>query len=398
MPNRLKEKIRKDNGLINFLKIPKELIEEKYPQKNLMELDEKIAYYLTEEYTDDHNQSRLKSILKDTFYKIKPIIPRRIQIELRRKYMLFQKKTQFPSWPIDLSLYDTYKNGIKEIFKLANLNEIPFINFWPNNKRFTFVLTHDVETGIGQKNIWKIKEIEEELGFCSSWNFVPERYKVDERLIKKLKNSGFEIGIHGLKHDVKLFKNRKIFLKKVPKINYYLKKYNCLGFRSPMTLRNYEYMQNLNIKYDLSFFDSDIFEGQAGGTLSFHPFILGKFVELPYTLPQDFTLFILLGEKDDRIWENKMKVIKQFHGMVLMNTHPDYLIKKDLLKIYQEFLIKIKKVLDYWHALPKEVAEWWICRSKCVLKRSGDHWEIYPPLKEASIGTIRIEKGECIFS
>jgi peptidoglycan/xylan/chitin deacetylase (PgdA/CDA1 family) len=239
--------------------------------------------------------------LKDSFYKVKPLIPRLIQIGLRKRYLLFQKKTPFPSWPIDLSLYEIYKNGIKEIAKSANMNEIPFINFWPENKKFAFVLTYDVETGTGQKNIWRVKEIEEELGFRSSWNFVPERYPLDEGLIQELKTSGFEIGIHGLKHDEKLFKNRKYFLKKVPKINYYLKKYNCLGFRSPMTWRNYEYMQHLNIQYDLSFFDSDIFEGQAGGTLSFHPFVLGKFVELPYTLPQDFTLFILLGERDYKI-------------------------------------------------------------------------------------------------
>jgi hypothetical protein len=84
--------------------------------------------------------------------------------------------------------------------------------------------------------------------------------------------------------------------------------------------------------------------------------------------------------------------------MVLMNTHPDYLIKKDLLKIYREFLMKMKMAPGYWHALPKEVAEWWIGRANCLLQRSSDQWKITPPLKEASIGTIRIEGGESVFS
>jgi len=398
MSSILKEKIKKDNSLINFFKIPEELIGEKFGKDKLEEIDEKIVYYLTEEYMKAYNQSRFKAILRDAFYKVKPIIPRHIQIKLRKKYVHFQRKNQFPSWPIDLTLYDVYQKGIREVFNPSNFTEIPFINFWPNDKKFAVVLIHGVETAVGQENIWRVREIEEELGFRSSWNFVPERYELDEGLIQDLKNSGFEVGIHGLKHDGKLFKNKKVFLKRASKINYYIEKYNCLGFASPSTWRNYEYMQNLNMKYDLSFFDSDIFEGQAGGCLSFHPFFLCKFIELPYTMPQDHTLFFLIGEKDDKIWENKMKIIKQFQGMVLMNTHSDYLIKKNLLNIYKEFLMKIKNEHDYWHALPKDAAEWWRCRAKCNLKKINGEWKIHPPLAGASIGTIELKDREIIFS
>jgi len=358
MSNMLKEKIKKDNNLINFLKIPKELIEEKLDTINLEQIDERITYYLAEEYVKDYNRSHFEASLRNIFYKVKPLVPRHIQVRLRRKYLIFQKIKAFPSWPVDLHLYNTYQNAIKEIFKSTGLVEIPFINFWPNSKKFAVVLAHGVETSNGQKNIWKVKEIEEELNFRSVWNFVPERYKLDEELIQELKNNGFEIGIHGLKHDGKLFKNKKVFFKRVSKINYYLNKYNCLGFASPSTLRDISYMQNLAIKYDSSFFDSDIFEPQAGGCLSFHPFFIGKFIELPFTMPQDYTLFHLLGEKDDKIWENKMKIIKKFKGMVLLNTHPDYLIKDNILNIYKEFLIRIKEEDYYWHALPRDIAEY----------------------------------------
>src|SRR6516164_8618023 len=37
------------------------------------------------------------------------------------------------------------------------------------------------------------------------------------------------------------------------------------------------------------------------------------YVELPYTLPQDSTLFILLGEKTTNIWQRKLDWIAQ-HG------------------------------------------------------------------------------------
>jgi len=394
----LKDKIIEDNSLFNFFRIPEEIIENKHIEEKLKLFDEKILYYLAEEYIKDYNNSSFKIILKDIFYIIKPIIPRYIQIKLRKKYLRFQRKNQFPSWPIDLSLYEVYKNGIIEFFKLSAFTEIPFLNFWPNDNKFAVVLTHGVETASGQRNIWRIKEIEEELGFRSSWNFVPEKYKLNEGLIQELRNNGFEIGIHGLKHDGKLFKNKKVFLKRASKINYYLNKYNCLGFASPSTLRDISYMQNLDIKYDTSFFDSDIFEPQAGGCFSFHPFFLGKFIELPFTMPQDYTLFILLGEKDGNIWERKMNTIKMFSGMILLNTHPDYLIKNSFLNIYKEFLKKIKNERCYWHALPKEVAEWWAQRSNRKLKKIDGEWKIYPHLEGASIGKIRIKNGKLNFS
>ena len=68
MSHNLKEKIKKDNSFINFFKIPEELIGGKSGREKLEEIDEKIVYYLTEEYTNAYNQSRFKAILRDTFY------------------------------------------------------------------------------------------------------------------------------------------------------------------------------------------------------------------------------------------------------------------------------------------------------------------------------------------
>jgi len=400
MLDMLKEKIRDENSLINFLKIPKEISFNENNSQELKHIDEEIYYYLTEEYIKDCDSSKIRNIrniLRDVFYIIKPIIPKATQIKLRKKYLYFQKKSKCPSWPIDLTLYDTYKKGLEIIFKFTNLLEIPYINFWPNKKDFSFILTHGVETREGQNNIFKVKEVEQELGFRSSWYFVPEKYRIDEILVHNLINEGFEVGIHGLKHDGRLFKNKKIFLNRAPKINYYLKKYRCLGFASPSTFRNINFMQNFNIKYDLSFFDSDIFEPQAGGCLSLHPFHLGNFIELPLTMPQDHTLFYLLGERDGSIWVNKMKVIKKLKGMVLLNTHPDYLINNNLI-IYKEFLQKMKNESDCWHALAKEVADWWGERAKRSLKKIDEQWKIFPTLEGASIGTLQIKDGELNFS
>ena len=49
------------------------------------------------------------------------------------------------------------------------------------------------------------------------------------------------------------------------------------------------------------------------------------YVELPYTLPQDFTLFLLLREQTADVWLQKIDWIARHGGMALVNVHPDYL-------------------------------------------------------------------------
>jgi len=92
MEKSLKEKIKDDNAFCNFLKIPEEIINERSDRKELEQIDERIFYYLTEEYIKDCYKPQFWSILRNIFYIIKPIISRRTQLKLRKKYLFFQKK------------------------------------------------------------------------------------------------------------------------------------------------------------------------------------------------------------------------------------------------------------------------------------------------------------------
>jgi hypothetical protein len=122
-------------------------------------------------------------------------------------------------------------------------------------------------------------------------------------------------------------------------------------------------MQSLDIEYDLSFFDTDPYEPIPGGTMSLWPFIIGHFIELPYTLVQDYTLTSILGETSPRLWLEKVDFIKEYHGMALLNSHPDYLKDPNSFNIYTKFLESMKKTAEYWHALPRDVAHWWNLRA-----------------------------------
>jgi hypothetical protein len=49
--------------------------------------------------------------------------------------------------------------------------------------------------------------------------------------------------------------------------------------------------------------------------------------------------------------------------MALLNTHPDYLVNPNNLRIYTEFLKAMQNKSGYWQALPHEVSSWWKTRA-----------------------------------
>ena len=101
------------------------------------------------------------------------------------------------------------------------------------------------------------------------------------------------------------------------------------------------------------------------------------YVELPYTLPQDFTLFVLMREKAIDIWKKKLDWIAKKGGMALVTTHPDYMKFSDgrckqeeyPIEFYEELLdyVKDKYEYKYWNPLPKEMTQFW--RENMVGKR-----------------------------
>ncbi len=244
---------------------------------------------------------------------------------------------------------------------------------WPEGKKFALVLTHDVESAGGLAKCRQLMRLEKEHGFRSSFNFVPEGdYRVSSGLRGELELNGFEVGIHDLRHDGKLYWEEAI-QENARRINGYVKEWGVQGFRSAFMLHDLESLHALNIQYDASTFDTDPFEPQPDGVNTIFPFWVprtgGGYVELPYTLPQDSTLFLLLRETSNEIWKRKLAWIVKRGGMALVNVHPDYM---DFDKsgrrpaeypaaFYEEFLQHIRSEYGgmYWSALPREAAQWY---------------------------------------
>jgi hypothetical protein len=303
------------------------------------------------------------STAQRVYYSIKPAIPRALSRRLRRVYGPRRASALSLRWPIEPRYAHFQFLVIRHLLEIKGHATFPFLNFWPARHSYAFVLTHDVETAEGQAFAPAIADLESALGFRSSFNFVPERYRLDWGVIEDLRARGFEIGVHGLRHDGKLFFDRKEFISQASRINDYIRRFGAVGFRAPLMQRQPEWMQILDVEYDSSFFDTDPFEPITGGAMSVWPYWLGSFIELPYTLLQDHTLSSILGESSPRLWFDKLEFLRAMHGMALLCTHPDYLQNPRTWRLYSELLHVMNERADYYHALPMEVARWWRARS-----------------------------------
>jgi len=327
---------------------------------------------------------------KQFYYELRPLVPR----SLTRRARHMRSKGQASSYPLRWPIEDRYVQFLYQVLShvsaaaatcaTATLGDgaapgrLQHRSLWPYDARFAFVLTHDIERAEGQQFARTLADMDERYGFRSAFNFVLEDYAVDSSLVRELQQRGFEVGLHGLKHDGKLYASRAAFDRSARRINWCLQEWGAAGFRSPSTHRNPEWMQALEIQYDSSFFDTDPFEIMLGGTMSIWPFFCGHFVELPYTLLQDHTLLAVLGERTPKLWVDKVDFIAQWSGMALVNVHPDYMRYPAHRAVYEEFLQEMAGRVGQagvlpadsrpcWHALPREVASWWRERAEAGL-------------------------------
>jgi glycosyltransferase involved in cell wall biosynthesis len=303
-------------------------------------------------------------LTRHLYYRLKPYLPWRLRMAARRAVARVQRRRYAQTWPIN---------------ELAGVQPAGWPG-WPEGKKFALVLTHDVEGVYGLGKCRQLMDLETQMGLRSSFNFIPEgAYQVSAELREEVAARGFEVGVHDLRHDGKLYWRRSEFPENARSINRYLKDWRASGFRSGFMLHDRDCLNGLQIEYDASTFDTDPFEPQPEGVHTIFPFWVsrpggGGYVELPYTLPQDSTMFLVLQETSPDIWKRKLDWIVQCGGMALINIHPDYLgfgVRKLQASEYpaawyEQLLKYIKHNYEgqYWNVLPRQVAGWY--RETCV--------------------------------
>jgi len=306
------------------------------------------------------------------YYALKPLLPRRLQLAVRRAYVPLQARRRFPAWPVEPILVERRDAELRRQLLNARGGRVPLVNFWPDGRRYAVILTHDVEGPTGVANIERVREVERRHGFVSSWNFVAEWYPIPDGLFDALRAEGCEIALHGIRHDDRLFRDRASFERELRTIHRYVAAWGAVGFRAPATHRNAAWVSELPVLYDSSFPDTDPFEPQPGGCCSILPYRFEEVVELPITLVQDHTLWEILREPGIDLWLQKSEWIMRHHGLINLIVHPDYVTDPYRLALYDRFLAFLAAQPGGWRALPRDVAQWWRQRESLAVVSGPD--------------------------
>jgi hypothetical protein len=317
-----------------------------------------------EHWTSALRRRALPSSALSFFYRIKHLIPRAAQLAARRALIRAQGLPQFPTWPFDDAVAELLRFAIRCSLLARGQDQLQFRWFWPHGADAAAILTHDVESAEGLRNAVRIADLEQERDLRSSFNIVRQWYDIDWGIVDELRERGFELGVHGVFHDRSLFSSRAEFERQQPLLREAAERLDASGFRSPATHRVNAWLSELPFQYDCTISLSDPYEPQPGGCCSPWPFLLGSVVELPYTLPQDHTLFTLLGHATIALWTRQVELLERSHGLIQCLSHPDpgYLAEPANEARYIEFLDFLTERDSLWLALPREVAQWWMDR------------------------------------
>ena len=339
-------------------------------------------------------------VIRQLYYQFRPMLPDSLRKRLQRLYFRNWNELPFPNWPVDTSVEKILERLLLQSMKLRKLDSIPFIWFWPDGASASAIVTHDVETSAGVSFIPHLMDIDDAFGIKTSFQLVPEqRYPVSRSLRDAIRERQCEVNVHGLNHDGNLFRDRTNFVKQSKRINQYVREFGAEGFRSACMYRNLDWLQELNIAYDMSVPNVAHLEPQRGGCCTVFPYFIGRILELPLTAIQDYSLFHILGDYSIELWKKQIALIQEKHGLASFIIHPDYLVEERARATYKtllEYLSTLRDAGKVWMALPGEVNRWWRERSQMELILEEGRWRIKGLGKErARIGYATI-KDDCI--
>jgi hypothetical protein len=322
----------------------------------------------------------LKSTARHMYQLMRPALTVTLRKHLQKFHLRDWTTLPFPTWPVDRTVDQIAERLFALALKAHAVDRIPFIWFWPDGMPSCAILTHDVETAQGRDFCSRLMDLDDALGFKSSFQVVPEnRYHVPTSFLDSLRRRGFEINIHDLNHDGYLFRNRDVFLRRAERINHYGRTFGALGFRSGSLYRNPEWFPALDFAYDMSIPSVAHLEPQRGGCCTVLPFFIGNILELPVTATQDYSLFHILNTYSVDLWKRQIGLITEQHGLINFIIHPDYLIDSRPRQTYQallEHLANLRASGKLWIPLPRDVDKWWRQRSQMKLVRDGNQWRI----------------------
>lgn len=372
-------------------------------ERSTFDPSEAIDRLRFERYVSDSRSGPLATLENQLYYLARPLLGVSVRRHLQRLKLKGWRSISFPRWPVDGTVEQLHAALLRLCLQAGPEREIPFIWFWPSGFSSCVAVTHDVETLQGRQFCPALMDLDESFGIRSSFQLIPEnRYSLSTQFLDSIRSRGFEVNVHDLNHDGKLFASQRQFLERARHINQYVRDFGAQGFRSGALYRNLDWYGALEISYDMSVPNCAHLDPQRGGCCTVMPYFVGDILELPLTTTQDYSLFHILGDYSIDLWRRQLALINSQHGMATFNIHPDYVISPRARRVYAqllEYVAQLRTEGNVWLALPGEINRWWRNRAQMRIVRRCHEWTIEGPDRErARLAYARLRNHEIEYS
>lgn len=319
-------------------------------------------------------------VLRTIYYFLRPWLSVPVRKHLQKMRLRKWKEISFPDWPVAFTVDRIHQKRLALAMQAQNIDRVPFIWFWPDNYLSCCIITHDVEDLRGRDFCGDLMDLDESFGFRSSFQVVPEtRYAVPKTYLKSITDRGFEVNVHDLKHDGRLYAEYAEFQRRAFRINEYGRQFDAIGFRSGILYRNADWYDAFDFQYDMSIPNVAHLDPQRGGCCTVMPYFIGDMIELPLTSTQDYTLFHILEDYSIDLWKRQIEMIRANNGLVNILVHPDYIIETREQTIYRSLLAHLSHLRSrdrMWTPLPRDLAKWWRQRREMRLVYQDGQWRV----------------------
>ena len=287
------------------------------------------------------------------YQRVPPLLRSYIARQIGRRLRARRAEwSRYPDWPLDLSA--------------------DFVNDWtsgdellPSSSRAPALLTHDIESPEGLRNLVEMfLPVEEAAGARSTSYVVPAGWPLDHGLLREVIARGHDIGVHGYDHS-----NRTAFLdseerqRRLTAGRQALAMYSPQGYRAPSLVRTAPLIDDLGRYYR---YDSSIptsggpFPVFNNGCASVRPFRIGRTLEIPITMWRDGSVRFLGYQPSDigEMWEQNARAVAAARGVVMLLTHCErrFSGNPEMLDAYRRFVDFVRTSPAFEWSTPARIA------------------------------------------
>jgi len=226
--------------------------------------------------------------------------------------------------------------------------------------RAVLCLTHDLDCAEDYELSRWVYGLNKKYNLRSSFNFLTNwGYDPDPDWLQELHEDGFEVGLHGLTHDIAIGTRPPYRIKKELSLALEKLDFPVRGYRAPafaVTPQLLKVIKELGIVYDSSMKTYSAY-GKAVETFYPYRFPGVGIWEIPLTIQDDrvFRDMNLSNEEGLGVIKEMSQRIINLNGVVLINNHPRLI--KERIYYYEELLKWISELENVWVCTPGELID-----------------------------------------